>query len=234
MNQFTSGVGLGIAAGGGDDVLQFGNNGLAAITNLAFFNFVGQDGSDTFNLNNQTQTGTWTYTRNLANITATSSLGPSYTLSASSTEMMRFNGGASGETFNINAVPAGSAVEANGAAGIDILRMGPSTNSVEAIQGQVSYNAGANGGNAVVFDTADTTGDTFHLDQTTLGAFPGRQPLWPRRIADLHWSHRRKRRRPRAHHPPRLRLRHRLRSAAGQRQRDHQLQRAELQSRRDR
>ena len=29
MNQFTSGVGLGINAGGGDDVLQFGNNGLA-------------------------------------------------------------------------------------------------------------------------------------------------------------------------------------------------------------
>jgi len=173
MNQFTSGVGLGIAAGGGDDVLQFGNNGLALLTNLAFFNFVGGDGYDTFNLNNQSHAGTWTYTRNAGSITASSTSGASYFLTDANVELMRLNGGPSGETFNINAVAAGSAVEAYGAAGVDIIRMGSSSNNVEAIQGSVYYDAGANAGNSVIFDTFDTTGDTFHVDQTSVGAYLG-------------------------------------------------------------
>lgn len=173
MNQLTSGIALGIDAGGGDDTLQFGNNGLGAITNLASFNFSGGAGSDVFNLNNQAHAGTWTYTRNATSILATSSAGASYFLSDFNTELMRLNGGPSGETFNINIVAPGSAVEVNGAAGVDVLRLGPASNTVQAIRGRVSYDAGADGGSAVVFDTADTTGDTFHLDQTTLGAFPG-------------------------------------------------------------
>jgi len=173
MNQFTSGVGVGINAGGGNDTLQFGNNGLAAITSLAFFDFNGGADSDTFNLNNQAHTGNWTYTRNLGSITASSSLGASYFLTDSNTELMRLNGGPSGETFNINAVATGSSVEAYGAGGLDIARLTPATGNAEPIQGRVDYDAGAGGGNAVLFDQLDGTGDTFHLTQSSLGAFPG-------------------------------------------------------------
>ena len=173
LNQFTSGAGLGINAGGGDDVLHFGSDGLAAVTNLAFFDFDGAADTDVFNLNNQTHAGAWTYTRNDGSIAASSTLGAGYFLTDSNTELMRLNGGPSAETFNINAVAAGSAVEANGGGESDFLQVAPSSSDLDSIRGRISFDAGADGGLASVYDAADTTGDTFHLDASSLGGSPG-------------------------------------------------------------
>jgi hypothetical protein len=173
LNQFTSGAGLGIDAGGGDDVLQVGDNGLAAVTNLAFFDFDGGAGADTFNLNNQAHAGAWTYTRNAGSIAASSTLGAGYFLTDSNTELVRLNGGPSAETFDINAVPAGSAVQVNGAGASDFLQVAPSSADLDSIRGPVSFDAGPDGGLASVYDAADSTGDTFHLDASSLGASPG-------------------------------------------------------------
>ena len=175
LNQFTSGVGLGIDAGGGDDELQFGNNGLGSVTNLAFFDFNGGDGADTFNLNNQTHTGSWTYTRSVGSIAASSTLGAGYFLTDTNTELMRLNGGPSGETFNINAVAAQSRVEANGAGGTDVLRLGPASNNVQSIQGPISFDAGAGGGDdtVTIYNTSDTIGRTLHIENGFVGRVAG-------------------------------------------------------------
>ena len=186
VDSFRNGAGFRIEAGDGDDVLQFGNDGLAAVTSLAFFDFNGGPGTDAFNLNNQTHAGTWTYTRDAGSIAASSTLGAGYFLTDSNTELMRLNGGPSGETFNINAVATGSAFEINAAGGVDIARLTPAAGSGEAIRGPVAFHAGADGGNVVLFDSFDATGDTFHLTRDALGATPGDNLFGPG--GSLHFS----------------------------------------------
>ena len=62
--------------------------------------------------------------------------------------------------------------------GTDVLRLGfsgilPSTNTVDGIGGVIRYTGGTSGGSVVADDSTDTTGDTLHVDQGSVGAFPG-------------------------------------------------------------
>ena len=61
--------------------------------------------------------------------------------------------------------------------GTDVLRLGfsgilPSTNTVDAIEGVIRYTASSSGGRIDLEDGADTTADTFHQNQNSVGASP--------------------------------------------------------------
>lgn len=172
INEFTSGIGLAINGGDGNDSVNYGSNTLANVTSMASFNFDGQDGYDIFYLNNQNHAGAWTYTRDLGSIAASSTLGAFYFLTEANNELMRINGGPSAETFNINFSSLGGIILDAGA-GLDVLRLAPASLNLEAIQGAVNFAAGGDGGRVEVFDNLDTTGDTFHLDQQFLGGITG-------------------------------------------------------------
>jgi hypothetical protein len=74
----------------------------------------------------------------------------------------------------------------NAGGGLDGLVLADSTQNLEGIRGLVRYNAGAGGGNVLVSDNADTTGDTAHLTATTLGAFPGDNLFGPGGSLEFH------------------------------------------------
>ncbi len=181
MNQWTSGRSLGIYGGEGDDELNFGNDNVAAlITSISAFGFDGQGGFDTWNMLNGSGTGNWTYTRS-ASLIAASRVSPTYTLNLSEARVERvaIRSGSGADLMRVNAVSAGAQLDFQGGAGYDQLLLGNASNSVEGIQGPVSFDGQTDGGFVVVNDQADATGDTFHLDQTSLGARAGNNLFGP-------------------------------------------------------
>jgi len=176
LNSFKSGLAVTINGGAGNDTLNYGKlNSITEVTNMSGLRFDGQDDYDTINYNNTATTGNFSYTRN-AGLTLASSTSPSYSTGITDlqTEMVRFNDGPNAGILYANVVPAGTAVEFNGNGGIDGMYLGSSSvNNLASIQGPVTFNGGAAGGNLAVFDSADTTDDVAHLTATSLGANPG-------------------------------------------------------------
>ncbi len=184
INAFQSGSALAINGGGGNDTLNFGVSNLTSdITNMASFHFNGQGDFDVFNLNNTANPTAFTYTRGIGTVAASNAFGANYVMTDSNVESMQFNAGPQGDTFLVDAVAAGSSVAIFGGAGLDGLGMGFTTSNLDAIQGPIFYYAGPDGGNLHALDSADTTGDTVHLDfipdngmhieESSLGAHPG-------------------------------------------------------------
>jgi hypothetical protein len=56
-----------------------------------------------------------------------------------------------------------------------MLRLGPSSNRVQSIQGPISFNAGTGGGNdtVTIYNSADTVGRTLHIESEFVGRMPG-------------------------------------------------------------
>lgn len=178
LNQYSAGTAVHINAGDGNDVLHYGNDNFPAnLTNMSAFTFDGQGGSDTFNADNRNAAGaSFIYTRNLASVVVANFGGYSFTTTEANSEIVNLNAGGTptiGDVFRVNQVRAGSEVNASDTTGVSSMQLGQSTNDLEAIRGRVVYAPSSDGGRVEVFDTADTTGDTFHLDQSTLGFYPG-------------------------------------------------------------
>jgi Planctomycete extracellular len=172
INSFKSGSGLKIDAGGGDDVVNFGAANLTAdITNMAYFQYDGQGGSDTLNINNTANPNGFTYGQGASGVTMSNGMGANYIIAQALAETLRFNAGAAVDLFYIDLVPSGTQTIINAGASLDGLLLGQVGN-LESIQGQVVYSAEADGGNMAVIDTGDTSGDTVHQDQNSLGAYP--------------------------------------------------------------
>lgn len=175
LNSFKSGLAVTINGGAGNDTLNYGKlNSITEVTSLGALRFDGQDDYDSLNYNNTATTGNFTYTRN-AGLSLASSSSPAYSTGITdfNTEMVRFNDGPQAGTLNLNVVPAGSAVEFNGAGGIDSMNVGSiAANNLSSIEGIVTYNGGAAGGSMVVRDSADASGDVAHLTPSSLGAHP--------------------------------------------------------------
>jgi hypothetical protein len=173
VSSFKSGSALKVYGGLGNDTLNFGASNLATdITSIGEFLFDGQNGSDTFSINNAGSSSALTYTQGSGLVSVTGG-SPVYSLSDASVEKLVINAGSVGDNFYVNAVPSGSQTILNGNAGLDGLGLGFASFNLDAIQGVVTYNTGADAGNLAAVDTADTTGDIVHLTTTSLGAAAG-------------------------------------------------------------
>src|SRR3954467_8296736 len=86
---------------------------------------------------------------------------------------MNVNSGTRPDLMYVNAVASGERLVFNAGGGLDTLYLGSSGNLLGGIRGTVVFNAGSAGGVVSINDTADTTGDVFHLTASTLGAFAG-------------------------------------------------------------
>ena len=173
LNQYKAGSALGIAGGDGNDSVNVGNGNLATnITSIAAFTFDGQVGFDSFNLDNSADTNGWFYANSTNSIQAQRITPTAYvvTLGQANTESMTFNAGPSSDNLTLVAVAAGETLTFLGNDGNDVLNV----NSPSSVQGPVYFYGGAGTGNAfnnsINSDIADRT---VHLDQTSLGAFPG-------------------------------------------------------------
>jgi hypothetical protein len=190
VDEYKSGAPLVIHGGDGDDTLNFGGGNLPAnITNIAAFTFNGQAGIDRFNLNNTVDFSQWQYIRDTGTIRV-DRLGPFFGYTAilyeTSIEEMTLNASSGVDAFYVRAVTAGASIIVNAGGGLDGLVVADSTQNLQAIQGPIRYNAGAGGGNVLVSDNADTTGDTGHLTDTTLGAIPGDNLFGPGGWLEFH------------------------------------------------
>ena len=176
VDTFKSGSALTIRAGGGNDVLDFGNNNLPLnITSLASFVFDGQDGFDRFNLNNATEISQWQYIRDTGTIRSdrgAPAFGYFVILQDANVEEMTVNAGPGVDSFYVRASAPGSSTVLNAGGGLDGLVLADSTQNLDGIQGLVRYNAGSDGGNILVSDNADASGDTAHLTDSTFGTLP--------------------------------------------------------------
>lgn len=171
INSFQSGSGLAINGGGGNDWLRFGQSNLIAeVTSMSSFNFNGQDGTDTFDLNNFNDTVGYTYSRVNGTTTAARSLGGFYQLNDSNIELLQIWAGSAVDGLYLDAVESGLLMVFVSGAGTDGLAIGFIGNSLDNIRGPVVYYAGADGGQLSVWDGLDSTGDTVHLTANTLGA----------------------------------------------------------------
>ncbi len=146
----------------------------ANITSMSSFIYDGGNGSDNFKLYNDVSPDPWTYTRFASALQMVRLISPPYfaNFQQVSVESIVATGGTQNDYFYAAAVPSGTSVEFRGNAGIDTLAAG-STGLLDEIRGPIMYQAGVNGGVIELSDTPDETGDTFHLDQTSLGAYAG-------------------------------------------------------------
>ena len=173
VSTFQTGQRLELNGGGGDDACTIGNGDLSAsLTNASFFGFDGQGGADRFNISNSGTDVPWTYDI-FAGLLIAHRSGYSWSSSVSNIESQYLLAGSSDDTFKLEGVPSGVYTECNGAAGIEVMYLGLAGGSVEAIRGPVRFNPGAEITAIWLSDANDATGDVFHLDQSSLGAYPG-------------------------------------------------------------
>jgi|GEM_PF-2063854 len=190
VDQAKAGTSFSLFGGEGNDILNFGGGNLPAnITNISAFAFNGQNGFDRFNLNNTVDFSEWQYIRDAGTIRA-DRLAPFFgylvILAETSVEEMTINASSGVDRFYVRAIAAGTSTILNAGGGVDGLFLADSTQNLAGIQGLVRYNAGAQGGNMLVTDNADTTGDTGHLTDTTLGAIPGDTLFGPGGSLEFH------------------------------------------------
>jgi|GEM_PF-6847301 len=174
VDQFKSPVSLTVNAGEGNDAMNFGGNYLPVnITAPATFSFNGQDGNDQFTLVNTFDNGLWTYTRNINSLNVIRTGYNGVTINDSNCELMTIDAGPSADVFYVRSVGPGTSTVVNANGGSDTMLLADNTQNLSSVQGLVSYNAGAGGGNLYAYDNADSSGDTAHLNADTLGALPG-------------------------------------------------------------
>ncbi len=182
VNQFMSGVAATIQAGAGDDSLTIGNGNVRAnVTAIGPFTFDGQAGTDTLTVaHGNANTEAFSYVRDTSYLRIASVAGGyAFRIQDPNVEASIVNsgGGNAAESVEVIGLRSGATFAASMGTGTDLMRLGrsivTSPNDLETIQGRVSYSAGSAGGRVEVWDTADTTGDAFHLTQTSLAALPG-------------------------------------------------------------
>ncbi|MBI2826009.1 MAG: hypothetical protein HYX69_15095 [Planctomycetia bacterium] len=177
IDSFKSGDTLALLGGGGNDTLDYGNGNLPVnITNVAALNFDGQGGYDAVNLNNANSSDGWQYTAASGSLQASRGFPAAaylLTLGKANVEQVTVNAGPNADGLSLVSVAAGETLSFFGADGNDTISF---LNSLAAVLGPVYFygEGGTGSGNRMtsVFNS-NTTGQTVHLDQASLGAFAG-------------------------------------------------------------
>ena len=174
LNQHKVATTVALYGGGGNDVLNFGGGNLPAnIANLPTFFFDGQDGFDTFNLNNGGETNQWAYTALAGSIQADRIAGAAFytmTLGQTSVEQLNVNAGSGTDVLGLSGVAVGETLAFHGGDGGDAVNL-PADLTV--IQGPVYFYGDGGTNNINELSNSATDPITVHIDGTSLGAFPG-------------------------------------------------------------
>jgi hypothetical protein len=171
VNQFTNGASLVVRGGGASDTLNIGNGNLAGnITNIASFSFDGQSGSDTLNVQNASVADQWSYTNLATTIQSQNIGGYSLTLGHASVEQLNVNAGSGTDVLTISGQTAGQTLALHGGNGTDAINLPGDPN---VIVGPVYLYGDAGSNNLNQLTNSKATPIIAHLDQTSLGAFPG-------------------------------------------------------------
>ncbi|MBA3480197.1 MAG: hypothetical protein H0T51_00145, partial [Pirellulales bacterium] len=175
VNQFASGAALTLNGGFGDDTLNFGNNNLAGnITSLASFLFNGQDGVDLFNLRNAASVDSYTYAAaSNTNIQASRTFPTPYflTLDHFNVELRAIYAGSAQDILNITTHVSGDVLDFYGAGGDDAVNLPVSSDSIGRRFNFFGGDGTANRINQI--NNTKIEPSILHIDQTTIGAFPG-------------------------------------------------------------
>ncbi|HEY4233266.1 MAG TPA: choice-of-anchor U domain-containing protein, partial [Lacipirellulaceae bacterium] len=172
---------LSIAAGEGADLLEFApfyeDLGPSFFNPTTVFSFDGGGGTDTVKLYNNAAVGTWFYTR-VGDLFFTQrvDLPRPLFLNTTSAENVSVSGDAQDDIFFVETVLSGETLTFEGGGGIDAFEVGLDLRNAKLVQGQVILDGGADGGRLYVFDTANTTGSIFHIEDGvdgTLGSTAG-------------------------------------------------------------
>jgi len=171
MSQYSAGIPVTVNGGIGDDTMNVGGGDLPAnVTNIAAFNFSGQTGHDTFNLNNGNRTDQWSYTNNTATIQASDvSTGYFIGLGLSAVEQLNVNAGSGIDVMTLTAVPSGETLAFNGGSGGNALNLPP---NLATVLGPVFFDGGGDA-NINQLTNSSATPAVVHVDQTSVGAFAG-------------------------------------------------------------
>lgn len=175
VDSFKSGTALYISAGDGNDSLDFGADNLPAnITSATALSFDGQDGFDTFNFENTLNPDAFQYTNTNATVQVSRSFPfASYNLTVgqSGVEAMNVLAGANADGFSLNSVAPGQMLSLFAGDGNDILNF---INDTTLIAGPVWFYGEAGSNNRITsLSNSDTAGQTLHITQNSIGAFPG-------------------------------------------------------------
>ena len=163
-------------------MLSIGNGDVRNnITSIGPFTYDGQDGYDTFNVLNSAGTETMRDAREQTFFRiGNTALTYAFRVQDPNVELtdLSAGGGSGAEIMEVLAMRSGTEFRVDMGPGTDVLRLGfsgilPSTNTVDGIDGVIRYTASASGGRIDLEDSADTTGDTFHQNRTSVGALPG-------------------------------------------------------------
>ena len=174
INSYKSGMGLTISAGLGDDTLNFGNGNLPVnVTNIAAFTFDGQDGYDTFNLNNTANSLNWQHGI-FSNAITSAQAAYNLQLNYANAERLGINAGGGNDSAVVYDQAPGVLLVVNGGNGNDTLVGNGGSLTLENLHGPIQFNGEGGADNRVtLLDYTDATGDIAHVDQNTIGSSAG-------------------------------------------------------------
>jgi len=172
---FTTGAALAVRGGDGDDTLNFGNTAVTIVTGMSSFLFDGQAGVNTFNLNNPGETNQWAYENTAATIRAQCLTGPPagylLPLGKANIQRMNINAGSGTDVLTPTGVATGEALALRGGDGTDAINL---PGDLSAIHGPIFFYGGGGATNNINHLSNPATAPiTVHLDQNSLGAYPG-------------------------------------------------------------
>jgi hypothetical protein len=175
VNQFVN-IGitptLDVFGGDGHDALYLGNANLPEYANpVTAFNFDGQGGTDTFNLDNSAATGQWTYENTATDVAATRVLNGAYfeRFNYVRIEQLNVYAAAGNDTFNLFALNSGQGLRFTSGAGTN----GMNLIDTSLIRGPIFYDNGNAGGiNNINKLTVSSSPITLHVETNSIGAHP--------------------------------------------------------------
>jgi hypothetical protein len=163
LNSTASGTPVTANGGASNDTFKLTAGNLDSLAGAVTVN--GGGGSNTVNVNDQTNTGTQTYVVTDSTVTR----GPTFGgLTYGTVQTLVLNGGSGADIYNIQGTASGTATTVKGGAASDTFDVGSTINTLDAILGALTIKG--NGGTNVLqlFDQGNAVGQTFTLSPTLI------------------------------------------------------------------
>ncbi len=123
-------------------------------------------------MDNDEAIGNWSYTRIGSQLTAANSGGTySLTMTTSDFENVSILGGPGDDSFFVETMGTGQRLNLEGNGGFDYFHIADQFENTQLIHGQIVVDGGVDGGSLDIDDSADTAGETVHVDTTDDGTF---------------------------------------------------------------
>jgi len=164
VNTILAGIPVSLTGGAGNDVFNVTPAGMKTSTLKAGLTINGGGGTNTLNVNDQSDTTspTWTVT------TTSIAVSNASAIAFNGLQTLNIFGGLGADTYNIDSTAAGTTLSIQGGAGNDSFNVGPDTLFVDNLQGAVSFDGGGGNNSLQVDDQSDPYNDTWTIAAASL------------------------------------------------------------------